>query len=621
MTDVTNRVDSHTGARFRLDRRTFATAALAGVGALTFSQAAGLIGLHGLYANKIYPHVTVGDVPVGGNSPDDAAALIQARADELNTSLVTFNYQGQSWAPSLTDLGITIDVPASVSAAFAMGREKQSATRMDFISSAVMGEQTLPFATRIDDDAFQAYFEQIDTDINDRAVNAGIIIKDNKVTFTPEADGIVSDRNVARAQVVDAIASITPINATLPTRVDKPEVYKDDLAKGKAQVEAILAKPVKATLNAKWWNIDPQDVSAFIRVRVVPHDNGDPGITVTFDERQLSTYLRDTYAEQINTTPVNADVYWDYNENALLAKNDSVDGLTLLSDDFATAVADSFVNGHTDVEVPVLVTKPPVDSANLGALKITSQIGRGVSNYSTGGSWERDHNVEVGAELMSGQLIAPGDNFSFNNAVGPIVPEAGFVIAGVILGESIGSDYGGGICQVSTTAFRAAILGGFPLEEWYPHTFRLDGYELDGWGPGFDASILQQDPYDPSTWADFKFKNVTDSYIYVQSYASWPYVVVEIYGNDPHFDVEISDTWQDGPFPPTSNTENVNYDLPPGTIKQVAWPQDGYTVGFHRTVTAPDGTIISDRDYISAYQSHGAQYDVSPDMAGQSPKM
>ncbi len=138
--------------------------------------------------------------------------------------------------------------------------------------------------------------------------------------------------------------------------------------------------------------------------------------------------------------------------------------------------------------------------------------------------------------------MKPGDTFSFNNAIGDITPEAGYVEASVVDGERIGKDVGGGICQVSTTVFRAAFLAGFPIGEWWPHLYRLAFYEYDGWTAGLDASILQSGPRED--WGDFTFHNTTDGYLLIEAYVDGQTDVVTIYGPETGWDVYVSDPWE-----------------------------------------------------------------------------
>jgi hypothetical protein len=224
----------------------------------------------------------------------------------------------------------------------------------------------------------------------------------------------------------------------------------------------------------------------------------------------------------------------------------------------------------------------------------------------------------VGAQLLNGTLIPPWGEFSFNEAIGLIDEDKGFVEAQVIDGESIGKDIGGGICQVSTTVFRAAYLAGLPIDEWWPHRFRIGFYELDGWEPGLDASIFQPTD-DPSTWADFKFENPSDSWMLVESWADGQRVVVNLYGADLGYQVEsIGPTWgaKSQMLPPQ---EVVDTELDPGTVIESQVAGIGEEISQYRVVRDRDGNVLWERSFYTKYFARGDVWKVSADMKGQAP--
>lgn len=194
-------------------------------------------------------------------------------------------------------------------------------------------------------------------------------------------------------------------------------------------------------------------------------------------------------------------------------------------------MVESFWGNHTSITVPVTVLKPDIDSDNLDALGINARLAVGDSSY-VGSNGGRATNIVVGSQLLNGALIPPHGTFSFNHAIGVIDVEKGYVEASVISGERIGRDVGGGICQVSTTVFRAALLAGLPdcrVVAAYLSARLL--YRLDGWPPGYDASILQPND-DPFSGGDFRFENPTDSWMLVESYTEDQRVYVIIYGQE-----------------------------------------------------------------------------------------
>ena len=123
-------------------------------------------------------------------------------------------------------------------------------------------------------------------------------------------------------------------------------------------------------------------------------------------------------------------------------------------------------------------------------LGVKELVGSGYSTYS-GSIENRVFNVSHGASKINGVLIPPGETFSFNKTVGDITAATGFKQAYVIKSGRTVLDDGGGICQVSTTLFRAALNAGLPIVNRTAHAYRV-GYYEQGFPPGIDATIYCQ---------------------------------------------------------------------------------------------------------------------------------
>ncbi len=343
---------------------------------------------------------------------------------------------------------------------------------------------------------------------------------------------------------------------------------------------------------------------------------GAAAFSVSIDEKGLASWLNDKFADNVNLAPVDAEVAWNGTE--VVAMTASQEGYTLKARSFARAVGASMFGDHGLVEIPVSTVAPAVDSNNLGALGITAQLGRGDSNYA-GSNYTREVNVSTGVKLLNGTLIPPGGEFDFNRAIGEITADKGYIEADVIAGERIARDIGGGICQVSTTVFRAALLAGVPITEWNPHRYRLTNYERDGWGPGYDASILQPegDPFQPGN--SFKFMNPTSSWMLVEAFNDGVHVIVTIYGAPMGYTVELSDAVPGEWIEPDPPAEDVDEELPPGSVVQNQYATWGRGFTTNRTIFDSSGNVVESRDFSTIFWSTGNTYKVSPDMVGQSP--
>ncbi len=578
-------------------------------------SAIALFAFRAAYADKVYPAVAVGDVPVGGMTVDQAVAAVESRAEQMEHTTVSFTYNGQTWTPTLSELGATVHVDESVDAAFALGRDDNAVARLGFTNQLLRGDQLVPLRTTVDRNVLHAWFQSVNADINDPAVDATIEVDGTNVRISPEHLGTIVDEEEATTLILQSLSSLEPIATELPTLIDQPNIFAADLEANKAQLAAALDGPILVGFGGQQWAIPASDLSSFLAVDVAWRD-GSTAVDITLDKDRLSSYLHENFSGVVNSEPIDAVVGWDDAQGGLYTIEASVDGYSLKANAFADAITQSFLADQAPVDIPVTVLKPAVDSNNLAALNINSLIARGDSNFD-GGAEDRDHNIYTGIELLNGELVAPGGTFSFNGAVGEITSEKGFVDAGVIEAETIGRDVGGGICQVSTTVFRAALLSGMPISEWYPHSLRLKGYERDGWTAGFDASILQSGS-DPAYWADFKFVNDSDGYILVQAWTEYPNAYVDIYGNDDGRTVDIQDPTYREPDWKYKDKEVVDPEKPAGYMQQTQWPTKPFEAIVNRTVTYADGHV-EEQGFYSPYQGSGNVWVVSPDMKGKSP--
>ncbi|MBI2309574.1 VanW family protein [Candidatus Collierbacteria bacterium] len=257
---------------------------------------------------------------------------------------------------------------------------------------------------------------------------------------------------------------------------------------------------------------------------------------------------------------------------------------------------------YQTVEIPVSIIEPSIPSGKMTAdnLGINSLLGRGISTYK-GSIPGRQHNVALTATKIDGTLIPPGAIFSFNDTVGDISRETGFLEAYVIKeGRTVLGD-GGGVCQDSTTLFRAVLAAGLPIVERRAHSYRVGYYEQNS-PPGFDATVF-------SPTVDFKFKNDTPAYILIQAKADnqASTLIIELWGTN---DGRIAKTTKPiiiDQIPPPEDIYQDDPTLPAGTVKQVDWKAWGAKVKFDYHVERNGETLIH-QTFSSNYRPWQAVY-------------
>lgn len=550
-----------TGRRLHLSARTLVTA----MGVLLVLIPVALLVFRALHDDRIYPAIVVGDVPVGGLTLPQAEERLAQRTASLADQVFVFSHEDRTWTPNLRDLGATVNLADSLAAAQNLGRSGDAASRLVFTGAILTADQRIPLQIDLDSTALMAWFDAVDQDIGRPAVDAVLVIDGTQVTVSPASTGTVVDRDAATRLIRDGLADLRSFSHTLPTRVEYPSVTESDLGDAQAMAEQLFSAPVAVTSGDQQWTVDPAVISPYVTAETVMGEQS-PSVSIVVDTEGLAATLRAEYGPQVHRPPVDTVIGW---ENKPVVLEPAQNGAMLDTTAFAQAVANSFLDSHEPVEIPVLAILPQISDNQIDTLGIDTLLGAGHSNYSNGVE-NRDENVEVGTEYLNSTLVPPGGIFSFNDAIGEITYERGFVEAAVVQ-EGVGRDVGGGVCQVSTTIFRAALNAGMPITEWYAHTYRLANYELDDWGPGFDASILQFGP-DPAAWPDFEFENYTDGWLLIEAYTAYPQVHVNIYGSG------------DG--------RNV-------TIQPLAL--GGNAFGFIRTIYDANGNVIAERQFESYY--------------------
>lgn len=253
-----------------------------------------------------------------------------------------------------------------------------------------------------------------------------------------------------------------------------------------------------------------------------------------------------------------------------------------------------------EIVVKEEIIKPKITLASVNNLGIVEKISEGKSDFS-GSLPERIHNIKIALAKFHGVLIPKNEIFSFNKTLGEVSFETGYKKAYIIKnGRTILGD-GGGICQVSTTLFRAALNAGLEIVERHPHAYRVSYYENDG-PPGFDATVFAPE-------VDLKFKNNTPAHILIQGAIdeNQNLLVFTFYGKKDNRQIEISPPSIFDIQPPLPPIYQEDPNLKKGITKQVDWPAWGAKVKFHYKVIN-EGKIIIDQDFFSFYKPWPAVY-------------
>jgi vancomycin resistance protein YoaR len=224
--------------------------------------------------------------------------------------------------------------------------------------------------------------------------------------------------------------------------------------------------------------------------------------------------------------------------------------------------------------------QPRVTAETLGSLGIKELVSVGKSDFS-GSAPYRITNIKAGVNLLHGILIPPDGEFSFNENIGAIDEAHGFVEGYAIVGNRTQLEPGGGICQDSTTLFRAAFYAGLPFTAWTPHRFRISWYEK----------------YDPIGM---------DNWLLIQGYVNDAdaSVTFALYGTKvPGRTVERSEPKITNQTPaPTKPVYIDDPEQPIGTFKQTDVARGGMDIEIVRVVKQ-NGQVIRSNKFVTKFEA------------------
>ncbi len=248
--------------------------------------------------------------------------------------------------------------------------------------------------------------------------------------------------------------------------------------------------------------------------------------SLAIKEEELKSYLNKV-REKTRVAPQNARLVFEEKKVSVFSL--SKDGYEIATKESGDKIINALKDNpfQKDIKLPVTTLEPEVSSENIERYGIKELIGTGTSNF-RGSPRNRIHNIRIGASKFNGVLIKPGEEFSFVKTVGPIDASAGYLPELVIKPDKTIPEYGGGMCQISTTMFRAAINSGLKITARTPHAYPVHYYNPQG----LDATV-----YIPSP--DLKFINDTPSHILIQSRIQGAQISFDFYGTSDGRQVKI----------------------------------------------------------------------------------
>jgi vancomycin resistance protein YoaR len=529
----------------------------------------------GTYYNKIHAGVTIAGQSVSGLTRDEATSRLDQFVTQAQESPITLTSGGKNWPVQPDSVGTDIDVVGAVSAALNITRGGNSAADLVNKLKLYFGGRDVPLEGTVDPTSLDAVIDPIASELDQPAVNAALTMRGATVEAVEGKDGLVVDKDALRQKLTETLLSLHSTEIEIPLVVDTPDVQVEDNQAAFAQTKTIIGAPLTLTSGELSWTFTPQEVASYVDFS--SKDEGGVSTLVPYiSAEKMATKLAEISA-QAATEPVNATFASDGKKVWVVP---AVDGTTIdpQKTSEALTVAALQTSGRT-AQAEVMTKEADLTTAEAEAMGIKDRL----STYTTpkyAGTENRQINVRLTVKyVLAGKngLLAPGEEFSFKEAVGPRTPERGYKKApGITPGIQLEDVYGGGICQVSTTMFNAVILAGLKVTERRNHTLYIDHYPT-----GRDATVTDEG-------ADLRFVNNTTHNIWITGKSDGKTTTITIWGTSDgrKVDIQVGDWY--GIWGPYTHT-TLDPSLPTGRTLVMVEGQKAKMCMLTVTVTWPDG--------------------------------
>lgn len=538
---------------------------------------------------KIYPGVSLAGIDVGGKTPTQALTILGATLKI--PSKITLASPQQSFEVSLNDIGVNYDMLESVRAAFEITRTGNILYDFQERARLIFTKKNLGLRLTLDEQKLEDALANISAQIAVEPVYPSVSLVNGAVVVDKGKAGSDLDLSALRVKIGETLTYPNDTPIEIPIKIVNPTISDEEAAAFGQRAEKLKDKSLSLKFEYQTFTYKANELLALLDAKSTYNDEA------TLD-------LVATLANLLNRPP--HEPVFVFEEGRVKEFEPATDGVAVQQDELRNLLVGGLKELETQegsslsLEIPVAKSPPKINTGDVNNLGIKELIGRGTSRF-RGSIPNRIHNITLSASKFKGVLVPPGETMSFNQILGDVSELTGFRQAYIIKdGKTVLGD-GGGVCQVSTTLFRAALNAGLPITERQAHAYRVGYYEQDS-PPGFDATVFAPSP-------DLKFKNDTPGHILIQSSVDTKTatLVFEIYGTSDGRIATTSKPVITNQVPPPEDLYVDDPTLPSGTVKQIDYKAWGAKVTFNYLVQR-GREVVYKKTFVSSYRPWQAVY-------------
>ncbi|MEK7589309.1 MAG: VanW family protein [Patescibacteria group bacterium] len=562
----------------------------------------GAFGAYSLaYAGKIFPRVSIGIVPVGSLNRADAVRAVESHLQSFREQGVILQVGEKSESIPLDEINADMGAERFVARAFTVGREGDWRTQLWARLRAPFLNTFAETELVIDAEALQEQINAIAEIFDNPGKDIRFKIEGTQVAvLTDTKVGQIINRDQAVAATKASMAQLNLMPIVLTLQDDIPVRNSASITEAQRQAKRILAAPLQLQAETESFTISQSQLGQWIK-----SGSDENNLVPAADRERIAQYVT-TLASQLNIVaqqPViriedgKVSEFRPPRSGQALEEDRTIDLIIAEIELRRTKPA-----SKTAIVMPIKTTKPVSNVIN-GPQGIVELLGKATTTFA-GSPANRRSNIQNGVRFLSGILVPPGEEFSTIKTLGTVDNTTGYLPELVIKENRTIPEFGGGLCQVSTTLFRAILNAGLPITARQNHSYRVSYYEKDGAGryigPGLDATIYQPNP-------DLKFKNDTSATILIYAYVLRDTLTFELYGTHDGRKASIKGPTLLSTIPAGDPIYAETDTLPAGVTKQIETAHAGGSAVAIYSVTYPDGKVKT-QEFRSYYRRWPARY-------------
>ncbi len=562
----------------------------------------GMFAFQVIFEGKVAPNTFALNTNISFQHAEEAQETYSAALEAFEQTPVTVQFKGETHTFTLSELGITLLKTESINNIPVLSPAQAPWEMTD----TIIGGKEVHAAFEIALEIFQSTLES-------RIINLNVAAKEPLITWNAshndfdivtEQNGWAADLENFQQTLEQQIATLDSSSLEIIAIETFPQSTADELQLAKAVLDEKLTQSTTIFTEEDEWTIQWRDNMHLLNFEPTT-DNEGSTIAIKVDPTLLQEHIARYIAPEVEIQSQDVTIIMD-EEGKISFEGTAIDGLAIHYGNLTEFLNIALDQAIQQVEIPFETTRAQVNSPEeLQELGIQELVVTGYSNF-WGSPYNRRHNINVAMEQFDGTLIEPGATFSFGDQLGLVDGSTGYAKELVIKENETIPEYGGGVCQVSSTLFRAILFGGYPIVERKAHSYAVSYYAYPlGWG--LDATV-----YPPAV--DLKFINDSNHHLLIQSYTEDNDAYFKFYGTKDGRTVDMDGPYISDRATPPDPIYEVTSELEPDIIEQKDTAHNGFTATWSRTVIYPenhpehiDGHTTTE-SIISPYQAWPAKY-------------